>query len=309
MDDTLGRDGYMQSLNLNNLEFYISLRNELAVEDPYVLEISQSEFIERNYEKLCSESTCIFLIQNSKMFGFAELSIDRDTVYIEELYASKKCNNEQIACYTQMLQFSKNYCQKVGAKQLKYTGVNNKISAVAALNSDGYHMTKEHIQMEKMLPTKYESTWTLEKKPLCTFKDMNALFSFMKRCMADSYFAYDMAEVSELISQNNDLNFIVFEHETPIGFVVANINEQRNKQQNQQVVYIEEIAFLKAYRNKGYGKQTLNYVFNEASERQMALARLHVYRHNEAAYALYKKMGFNEVKSIGYWVKACEDKI
>jgi ribosomal protein S18 acetylase RimI-like enzyme len=299
----------MQSLNLNNLALYILLRNELAVEDPYVLQINESEFIERNYEKLCSESTDIFLLQTSEVLGFAELSIDRDTVYIDELYASKMCPNRQTECYTEMLRFLKDYCQRAGAKQLKYTGVNNKISAVAALNSDGYHMTKEHIQMEKVLPIKCESTWTLEKKPLCVFKDMNELFSFMKRCMADSYFAYDMAEVSELVSQNNDLNFIVFERETPIGFVVANINEQRNKQQNQQVVYIEEIAFLKAYRNKGCGKQTLNYVFNEASERQMALARLHVYRHNEAAHALYKKMGFNEVKSIGYWVKACEDKI
>jgi ribosomal protein S18 acetylase RimI-like enzyme len=36
----------------------------------------------------------------------------------------------------------------------------------------------------------------------------------------------------------------------------------------------------------------------------MDIGRLHVYRHNEKAYRLYKKLGFDEIKSIGHWIKA-----
>ncbi|MTI65377.1 MAG: GNAT family N-acetyltransferase [Firmicutes bacterium] len=93
-----------------------------------------------------------------------------------------------------------------------------------------------------------------------------------------------------------------YKENKPLGFIIAHINEQRNKQQNKKVIYIEEVGIFKQFRNKGYGKQIIKFIINKGKDKGMKLARLHVYRDNEVAHKIYKKLGFFKVKSIGHWI-------
>jgi len=143
----------------------------------------------------------------------------------------------------------------------------------------------------------------VEYKTLYEIGDEKWIYNFIKECMEGNIFSYKLEEINELIHINSDLIFVLYENNQPIGFIISYINEKRNKQENKNVIYIEEIAILNEFRNKGYGRKVIEFVLDKGMNKGMDIARLHVYRHNEKAYRLYKKLGFNEIKSIGYWIK------
>jgi len=155
--------------------------------------------------------------------------------------------------------------------------------------------------MEKIISKLSKINLEIEYKTLYEIGDEKWIYNFIKECMEGSIFSYKLEEINELIHINSDLIFVLYENNQPIGFIISYINEKRNKQENKNVVYIEEIAILKEYRNKGYGCKAIEFVLDK--DNGMDIARLHVYRHNEIAYRMYKKLGFNEIKSIGYWIK------
>lgn len=290
----------MEKVTLDSLERYITLKNELAFEDPYVLKITISEFLEKHMEKLELGCMDIFILSNNKEdIGFIELSKDVDTATIEEIYVRKQYRNNNT--YKSMLEFADKYYCNTNISGVKFITVNDKPDLIEALKDVDYEMEKEHIQMEKIISKLPKRSLTMEYRTFYEIGDEKWIYNFMKECMKDSFFNYRAEEVHELTHINSDLAFVLYEKDQPIGFMISYINEKRNKQENKNVVYIEEIAILKEFRNKGYGCKAIEFVLDKNND--MDIARLHVYRHNEIAYKLYKKLGFNEIKSIGYWVK------
>ncbi|MCM1989402.1 GNAT family N-acetyltransferase [Oceanirhabdus seepicola] len=292
----------MEKLSLENIEKYIVLNNELAFEDPYVLKITKDEFLEKHTQDLKLGCIDIFILSNNKEdIGFVELSKDVDTVIIEEIYVRKQYNNYN--AYKSMLEFvHKCYCDS-NIRRVKFIGVNDKADLIEGLKDIGYRMEKEHIQMEKIISKLSKRNLTIDYRTFYEIGDEKWIYNFMEKCMEGSNFSYKVEEINELIEKNSDLIFVLYENNQPIGFIISYINEKRNKQQNMNVIYIEEIAILKEFRNKGYGFRVIESVLNKGKNSGMDIARLHVYRHNEKAYRLYEKIGFNEIKSIGHWNK------
>lgn len=290
----------MEKITLDNIERYIILQNELALEDSYVLRITKNEFLEKHIENLKLGYMDIFTLYNNKEdIGFIELSKDVDTAIIEEIYIRKQYSNYNT--YKRILEFVHKYYCNTNIRGVKFTGVNDKLELIEVLKDVGYEMEKEHIQMEKTISKLSKRNITIDYRTFYEIGDEKWIYNFMKECMKGSFFSYQVEEINELIHINSDLIFVLYENNQPIGFMISYINEKRNKQENKNVVYIEEIAILKEYRNKGYGCKAIEFVLDK--DNGMDIARLHVYRHNEIAYRLYKKLGFNEIKSIGYWIK------
>lgn len=290
----------MEKLTLNNIERYITLNNELAILDPYVLNMTKEEFLAENKDKLEMEKDIFVLNCDGEDIGFAEFSKDADTSAIEKIYVKNKYDYNK---YKNILEFAHNYYFDIGLKKIKLTELNDKTDLIKALKETGYIIGKEHIQMEKSICDLHKQNSVINCKTFYEIREEKWVYDFVKECMEGSVLSYNEDEISELAHINSDTVFVFYNGTQPIGFIISYINEKRNKQEGKNVIYIEEIAVLKNFRSKGYGQKVIELVLDKGKNYGMDTARLHVYRHNENAYRLYKKLGFNEVKSIGYWTR------
>lgn len=289
----------MEKLTYNSIERYIKLNNELAKEDPYVLSVTKDEFLCKQSLKTANLEIFI-LTKDTKDIGFIELIIEYDTIIIDKIYVNKLYGNSEM--YQYMINFIIKVYKEIGYKKIQFIGI-NRGPVIESLIELDFIIKKEHIQMEKNIDDKYNLSLDVMHKTFCEIGDSNWIFNFMKECMKGFPFSFDIDEINDLINLKNDLALIFFENHQPIGFIISYINEKRNLQENKKVIYIEEVAVLDKFRNKGYGQHMIKQIIDKGNKRGMDIARLHVYRHNEIAYRLYKKIGFSEVKNIGYWIK------
>lgn len=72
------------------------------------------------------------------------------------------------------------------------------------------------------------------------------------------------------------------------GYLWVNVTEKRGVRE----AFIYDIYIFEPFQGRGYGKQTLLLLDEEARTLNVAKIGLHVFGHNERAFALYKKMGF-----------------
>ena len=62
-----------------------------------------------------------------------------------------------------------------------------------------------------------------------------------------------------------------------------------------------EIGVKPAFRRQGYATRMLAEGFARGRRRGLHEARLHVVGNNQAGLGLYRKLGFEEVKRVGWW--------
>ena len=290
-----------EQLDTANIKRYIKLNNDYSLEDPYILKKTEREFLKENKSKLRSKKLLIFVLTyQQKDVGFIKLSCNDKTIYIEELFI--KQSYRKLKTYKELLDIKDLIDDYNYYNLIKYVGVNDKKNLINAFYNFNYYMEKEHIQMEKRIYNKYDINFKIEKKSFSDLKNSKWIYNFMKESMSTKSINYKYKEIEELTEKIDDLCFVFYKDGIPLGFVVSLINKQRNKQQKQKVIYIEELAVHEKFRNSGYGKQILKFVINKGKDKGMNLARLHVYKDNWVAYKLYQNLGFNEVKSIGHWV-------
>lgn len=77
-----------------------------------------------------------------------------------------------------------------------------------------------------------------------------------------------------------------------------------------ETAYIESIYLDEKYRSRGLGREILSYLEEELQANGINMIKLYVFAHNQAAFNLYKKMGyniengyFNKDMPIGYLMK------
>ncbi|WP_340026203.1 GNAT family N-acetyltransferase [Paenibacillus sp. FSL K6-1096] len=75
---------------------------------------------------------------------------------------------------------------------------------------------------------------------------------------------------------------------TQAGYLWINVTEKRGVRE----AFIYDIYIFEPFQGRGYGKQTLLLLDEEARKLKVAKIGLHVFGHNERAFGLYKKMGF-----------------
>jgi len=60
------------------------------------------------------------------------------------------------------------------------------------------------------------------------------------------------------------------------------------------------ICVRNGYQGRGLGREFMNYLITEAKKMEKKGLRLNVYKDNERAYSLYKKLGFKEERIAIY---------
>ncbi|MEF2968223.1 GNAT family N-acetyltransferase [Paenibacillus sp. M1] len=76
--------------------------------------------------------------------------------------------------------------------------------------------------------------------------------------------------------------------EIPVGVLWVQFSEGKFGRE----AFIYDILIYEAYQGQGYGKRTLEALDEEARKRGAVSIGLHVFGHNQRAYHLYQKMGY-----------------
>ncbi|WP_231575244.1 MULTISPECIES: GNAT family N-acetyltransferase [unclassified Paenibacillus] len=78
------------------------------------------------------------------------------------------------------------------------------------------------------------------------------------------------------------------ESEAEAGYIWFNVNENRGVRE----AFIYDFYIFEPFQSKGYGKQALAALDEEARKMNVTRIGLHVFGQNDRAFELYKKMGF-----------------
>ena len=83
---------------------------------------------------------------------------------------------------------------------------------------------------------------------------------------------------------------VMMEDQTVIGYILLSFTY--SNEVGGMVVWIEELYVKEEYRNKGYGKEALQWILNEYQKTTKRF-RLEVTEENEGAKKLYRSLGFD----------------
>ncbi|BCG61404.1 GNAT family N-acetyltransferase [Paenibacillus sp. URB8-2] len=78
------------------------------------------------------------------------------------------------------------------------------------------------------------------------------------------------------------------ESDTHVGYIWFNVTEGRRGRE----AFIYDIYIYEPFQDKGYGKQAMQALDEEARSMNISKIGLHVFGQNQRAFELYKKMGF-----------------
>ncbi|MBI1781413.1 MAG: GNAT family N-acetyltransferase [Sphingobacteriales bacterium] len=106
---------------------------------------------------------------------------------------------------------------------------------------------------------------------------------------------YDVFKLRNSIENSNNLFFVAYDDDTPIGF--AKLKQQSRHQQIQSAKQIElqKIYVLKEYHGTGISQTLLSKVMDAANELQPDIVWLNVHVGNTKARRFYEKNGFSIV--------------
>ncbi|MNN75540.1 putative N-acetyltransferase YycN [compost metagenome] len=84
--------------------------------------------------------------------------------------------------------------------------------------------------------------------------------------------------------------YSIMEADTDIqaGYIWFNVTEERGRKE----AFIYDFYVFEPFQGKGYGKQSLIALDEEARKMNVTKIGLHVFGQNNRAFELYKKMGF-----------------
>ncbi|MCK9472347.1 ribosomal protein S18-alanine N-acetyltransferase [Sulfurimonas sp.] len=101
---------------------------------------------------------------------------------------------------------------------------------------------------------------------------------------------YPLSRGSFAYHVNNNLLYVAEVEEKIVGYILVLIKRKNAK--------LYSIGVAKAYRNRKISQELLEFILKELLSLGFKTLLLEVRTDNEAAIALYKKMGFSELKKL-----------
>jgi GNAT superfamily N-acetyltransferase len=86
--------------------------------------------------------------------------------------------------------------------------------------------------------------------------------------------------------------WLICDGTTPVGYVVLTIGY--SIEYHGHDAFVDELYLRESHRGRGWGRQTLAYVEQACRELGVHALHLEVERENTAAYAVYRKFGFED---------------
>jgi GNAT superfamily N-acetyltransferase len=148
---------------------------------------------------------------------------------------------------------------------------------------------------------------------LATAADSELLLQFMRE-----YYAYDGHAFDENRARTALLAFlreplygfawIVLDGDSPVGYVVLTFGY--SLEYLGRDAFVDEFYLRDAYRGRGWGRKTLEFVEQEARAREIRALHLEVVRKNTAAGAFYRRAGFvdHDHHLMSKWIEPRFDK-
>lgn len=142
---------------------------------------------------------------------------------------------------------------------------------------------------------------------LATESDTDALLRFMQ-----AYYAYDGHGFDEakariaLTALLRDSNFgrawLILDGDNPVGYIVLCFGYSLEWLGRDS--FVDEFFLREEYRGRGWGRKTVEFIEDEARKIGIRAFHLEVVEGNEAALALYQRMGFKAHHStfLSKWI-------
>ena len=142
---------------------------------------------------------------------------------------------------------------------------------------------------------------------LAVESDADRLLDFMKEYYAFDGHGYDREKArAALIPLLENLNFgrawLILDDATPVGYAVLCFGY--SLEWLGRDAFVDEIYLSEGYRDRGWGKQSMDFLENAARELGIRTLHLGVVRGNERALHLYEKVGFHKHDStfLSKWI-------
>ena len=221
--------------------------------------------------------------------------------------------------YTALIEAGLDWVRQKGGKDCRFSGAEGDQTLERALNSCGFLLEVEHIQMHAGLDQDRLQDSNLETRSFAEIGDASWLLNLVEDCLECRH-AYDRQDLLDLIKRHDNLSFTAWADDQPVGFIMGEILPMRlggrlpilryppeqvsggqSGSEDSPVFYVREIGVRPAFRRQGYATRILAEGFARGRERGMREARLHVVGDNQAGLGLYHKLGFEEVRRVGWW--------
>jgi ribosomal protein S18 acetylase RimI-like enzyme len=294
----------IENVSAEDIERVIVLRDSFCKEDAYILQRTALEFRVMYGEKISNGQAFLRLLtENGNATGYCLVELQGQTGWIKEVYVDPL--RRDVQAYLTLLQDAVAWCTESQALQVRYICPERPLECTAAFCEFGFDLMREHVQMEMPLQEIFDQPPALD---LISFKDFgpgDRLVDWVAHCTGNDGL-YSATDLEPFVLDEGDFSFVAFKDGEPVGFMIAEVNEQRNQQERQRVLYIEQMAVAPGYRMRGLATQMLDLVFRKGLALGLLTARLHVFHDNAAAYRLYEKLGFVEVKRINHWLLEVE---
>lgn len=106
-------------------------------------------------------------------------------------------------------------------------------------------------------------------------------------------YAYDSGKIKEELSDKNNLHFILYDDEKPMGYLKIRIDAQLEGYETQDALEIERIYLYKSISGKGFGKKLMLLSEEIAREHQKQIIFLKAMDTSYKAIVFYQSCGFS----------------
>lgn len=131
------------------------------------------------------------------------------------------------------------------------------------------------------------------------------LYVAFKDAFADYEMQLNMNQLEKMLQRrgfNSELSFGAFDEDKLVAFTFNGIG----KYMGSPTAYDTGTGTIKEYRGKGLAKQIFFYSIPFLKQAGVQQYLLEVLQHNESAYGLYKKIGFQVIREFDYYVSTKE---
>ena len=290
----------IENVRAEDIERVMALRDSFCKDDVFILQKTAIEFRELYEDKLANGLVFLRLLTvNSNPIGYCLVELQGDTGWIKEVYVDTR--HREIQAYLELLEDAVALCAENEVAHVRHVSPEKPLECTAAFCEYGFDLTREHVQMEMPLQEIFDDPPELDVVLFRDFGTVEKLADWLAHCsgIADSY---SLAEIENFALAGSDFSFVACMGGEPAGFMIAGVNEPRNQQERQKVLYIEQMAVAPRFRMQGLATRMLDLVFRKGLALGLLTARLHVFHDNAAAYRLYEMLGYVEVKRINHWL-------
>ncbi|MCL7754399.1 GNAT family N-acetyltransferase [Polaribacter sp. Z022] len=113
---------------------------------------------------------------------------------------------------------------------------------------------------------------------------------------------YSVAQIKKELNDENNVFWIVFSNDLPIGFAKLCLNENHENKTDTKYCKLQRLYILNDFISLKIGSQLQEKILQKATELNFKTIWLTAYYKNTKGIKFYKKYGFKEIGSIDFYV-------